>query len=696
MVFAVLNTVLNGVVIGHFFGLAFGAFWTVAASVLLVAMIKLSMRISKGAEHLSVPAMGCNIALIALWVAGALLMWQTNHASAMVLATTMVWSWIQHILLAGQRNKAVMAFTMGMPALALIYFLISSAWIDYPFWVAVAGTTSSVMMMAALGQSARTAHQNFKRLQSATGLAKAMRSKLEFAIESVGDGYFEINLDTMAFAPNPKFAASLGFDVGSHDARRLEAWVHPDDIGLCSQNLVECRRGEAQGWDQDVRAMDASGGYRWMAMRARVLTTDEGQRLLIATLVDLTARKQMEAEMLAAKEAAIASAKAKGEFLANMSHEIRTPLNGVLGMAQALEQGNLEQPDREKVAVILDSGKSLMALLNDVLDLSKIEAGKMEIAAVDEDFVQAMSRTRQLFQTQAEEKGLELSMAVDASFPQGLRFDPVRVRQCVSNLLSNAIKFTQVGRVEVSMFAKPLPATGMGDKQHLVSVRITDTGIGMSADAVSRLFGVFEQADSSTTRRFGGSGLGLFISRQLARMMGGDIAVESTERKGSTFTLTFRAQEVQIAKPKHEQGPQASRTSLRGVKVLLTDDNAINRQVIKLFLAPHGCEIAEAANGKEALDRIAAQPFDIVLLDVHMPVMDGKEAIGRIRASDEPWARLPVIALTADAMSGDRERYLALGMTDYLSKPVDQRELIAKMTAVLGLGGGVPVVRTGT
>jgi PAS domain S-box-containing protein len=649
------------------------------------------MRISKGAEHLSVPAMGCNVALVALWVAAAILMWRTHHASAMVLAATMCWSWIMHILLAGQRNKAVMTLTMGMPSLAIIYFLISASWIDYPFWVAVCGSGAALMMMAALAQSAKTAHDNFNRLQRATGDAKAMRSRLEFAIESVGDGYFEINLDTMAYTPNPKFAALLGFEAGSHDAHRLEAWIHPEDIGLCSQNLRECRHGEANGWDQDVRVMDAKGAPRWMAMRARVLTTDQSERLLIGTLVDLSARKQLEADMLAAKEAAIASAKAKGEFLANMSHEIRTPLNGVLGMAQALEQGNLDKADREKVAVILDSGKSLMSLLNDVLDLSKIEAGKMEIAAVDEDFVQAMSRTRQLFQTQAEEKGLELAMTVDADFPRGLRFDPMRVRQCVSNLLSNAIKFTQVGRVDVSVYAKLV-----GVKDHMISVRITDTGIGMSADAVGRLFGVFEQADSSTTRRFGGSGLGLFISRQLARMMGGDIAVESTEGKGSTFTLTFRAQEVQIAKPKHEAGPQAARTSLRGVKVLLTDDNAINRQVIKLFLAPHGCEIVEAANGKEALDKLGAQPFDIVLLDVHMPVMDGKQAIGRIRASSEAWAGLPVIALTADAMSGDRERYLALGMSDYVAKPVDQRELIAKMTAAMGLAVAAPVVKTGT
>ena len=429
--------------------------------------------------------------------------------------------------------------------------------------------------------------------------------------------------------------------------------------------------------------LGALGEYRWMALRARVLAADEG-RLVVGTLIDMTARKQLEAENLAAKEAAVASAKAKGEFLANMSHEIRTPLNGVLGMAQALETAELSAADKDKVAIILDSGKSLMALLNDVLDLSKIEAGKLEIALVDEDFVHAMARTRQLFQTQAEEKGLELVTTVDAGFPRLLRFDAMRVRQCMSNLLSNAIKFTSSGRVEIMMSAQALESGG-----NMVSVKVVDTGIGMREEAIGRLFGLFEQADSSTTRRFGGSGLGLFISRQLARMMGGDIVVESREGRGSTFTLTFMAQKLAVAISAATATPQeeTARRSLRGVKVLLTDDNAINRQVIKLFLAPHGCEITDAVNGQEALDRLSSQPFDVVLLDVHMPVMDGKEAIQRIRASSDSWNTLPVIALTADAMSGDRERYLGLGMTDYVAKPVDQRELIAKLSVALGLYG---------
>jgi CheY-like chemotaxis protein len=291
-----------------------------------------------------------------------------------------------------------------------------------------------------------------------------------------------------------------------------------------------------------------------------------------------------------------------------------------------------------------------------------------------------MKRTRQLFQSTAEDKGLELFVRYDSNFPQRLSYDPTRVRQCVSNLLSNAIKFTSQGRVEVAISAKKLE----GDN-YMVAVDVSDTGIGMSQETITKLFTVFTQADGATTRKFGGSGLGLAISRQLARMMGGDLTVTSEEGRGSTFRLTFRAQEAAPAvETKPQPKAESSKRTLRGLHVLLTDDNAINRQVIKLFLAPQGCDITEATNGKEALDRIAQTEFDIVLLDVHMPVMDGKEAIQRLR-NDQRWVNLPVIALTADAMSGDREKYLALGMTDYVSKPVDQRELIAKMHQVLGL-----------
>jgi CheY-like chemotaxis protein len=363
----------------------------------------------------------------------------------------------------------------------------------------------------------------------------------------------------------------------------------------------------------------------------------------------------------------------------------------------------MPEAQREKVAIILDSGKSLMTLLNDVLDLSKIEAGKLEIAPVPGDLLHTMKRTRLLFQGLAEDKGLELRVRYSSDFPARIVYDPVRVRQCVSNLLSNAVKFTERGRVEIGI-SSSRDAAG----EHLVRIVVADTGIGMSEATIAKLFSTFTQADGATTRQFGGSGLGLAIARQLARLMGGDLTVASREGRGSKFVLTFRAAEAagetapaQAHASTADEAPigQASaRRSLRGVRVLLTDDNAVNRQVIRLFLAPHGCELTEAANGKEALDRLASAPFDVVLLDVHMPVMDGKEAIKRMRAAGQAWSSLPVIALTADAMSGDREKYLALGMTDYVSKPVDQRDLVAKLHAVVGFGhtAAPGSVRTGT
>ena len=381
-----------------------------------------------------------------------------------------------------------------------------------------------------------------------------------------------------------------------------------------------------------------------------------------------------------------AASQSKSEFLAAMSHEIRTPLNGVLGMAQSLHLSDLPQAEMEKVNVILESGKSLLLLLNDVLDLSKIEAGKLEIAAAPADLRYTIKRTCELFQAAAAEKGLAFYVSIADDIPGSLIYDPLRVRQCLSNLISNAIKFTDQGQVRVEVSSEKF-----ADQECFVTIAVTDTGIGMGADVQARLFQAFSQADSSITRKYGGTGLGLAISRQLARLMGGDLSAASSEGEGSTFTLTIRVEAAASAEGpviRANAGPAAlpAPSSLFGRRILLTDDNAINRQVVRLFLAPLGCEIAEAKNGQEALDKIACEAFDLVLLDVHMPVMDGKEAIQRIRASETAWRTVPVIALTADAMAGDRERLLALGMTDYLPKPLDQRALISKIINLVNQG----------
>jgi signal transduction histidine kinase/CheY-like chemotaxis protein len=389
-------------------------------------------------------------------------------------------------------------------------------------------------------------------------------------------------------------------------------------------------------------------------------------------------------------KAARAANQSKSQFLANMSHEIRTPMNGVLGMAQALRSRDLKSDEREMVDTIIESGHTLTAILNDVLDLSKIEAGKFEISTTTGDLRETIQHVLKLFAASAADKGLVLAFKETSELPRRLVFDPVRVRQCLTNLVSNAIKFTSHGSVTISVSAEPT----QGGDGYVVKVDVIDTGIGMNEAAQAKLFTAFAQADEATTRRFGGTGLGLAISRKLAVMMGGDVVVTSDPGTGSIFSFSFiggRAPKEQIESVSSSETPTLV-ASLPAeppgfLQVLLVDDNAINRQVIRLFLAPLGCNIEEATNGQECIDALTRRRFDLVLLDVHMPVMDGTEAIRRIRNSASGWHDVPVIALTADAMQGDRDRFLAIGMSDYISKPIDQRDLLTKIAKLTELSG---------
>ena len=407
------------------------------------------------------------------------------------------------------------------------------------------------------------------------------------------------------------------------------------------------------------------------------ITLPDGSTGLVAIIFDISAYKRAER---AAEQVAAASA-AKSQFLAMVSHEIRTPLNGILGMAQALGAEALTTGQREKVSIILESGKSLVSIISDVLDMSKIEAGKIELSPVECDLHELVKAVVRLFEPQVDARSIRVNCHISTDTPKLLRFDPVRVRQCVANLVSNAVKFTEAGEIGVHVSAQET-----GANAYLISVAVSDTGIGIEQHVLGTLFSEFTQADGSTTRRFGGTGLGLAITRRLAELMGGHATVISEPGVGSTFTVSFRAGYSgtdQADEDGVDDKTSAPEQTLSGLRVLLVDDNRINRHVGRLMLQPLGVTVIEAENGREALDLLASHAIDLVLLDVHMPVMDGIETLGHIRSSNEPWSKLPIIAVTADAMSGDRESLLTRGMDSYLSKPIDRNELIAEIRVAI-------------
>jgi PAS domain S-box-containing protein len=526
--------------------------------------------------------------------------------------------------------------------------------------------------------------ENVTELVLARDEGRRAQERLSIALRRAGAGIFEYDLATKTTWVSEEFRELVGPEVEAKGLLSQDDLWHPEDQAYVRHTTELLVTGQPSIEKRDVRLNRTDRDF-WVRVYSEIVADAAGKPVrIIGLMIDTNAQKIREIALAEATRAAETATVAKSNFLASMSHEIRTPLNGVLGMAQALQADGLPPAQLEKVEVILDSGHTLMALLNDVLDISKIEAGKMELAPIEADMADAIERSLQLFATRAEERGVTLAFERPVPPLAPLMVDTVRVRQCVSNLISNAIKFTENGQVRVRL-SSARDRSGM----HRVQVDVSDTGIGMAPETLAKLFSTFTQADGSITRKFGGTGLGLSITRNLARLMGGDVAVESEIGAGSTFTLSFLAEPAsahradppaaQVAAP----GPLKDQPTLRGLRVLVVDDNRVNRQVVKLFLAPHGPSMTEAVNGQEALDRLSEQAFDIVLLDVHMPVMDGRQAIARIRASGRPWANIPVIALTADAMSGDRERFLAMGMDDYVSKPIDQRELYAKMIGLM-------------
>ncbi|MCI3133796.1 ATP-binding protein [Phenylobacterium aquaticum] len=458
--------------------------------------------------------------------------------------------------------------------------------------------------------------------------------------------------------------------------RDIWTTIHPEDRPIAKAAWKRyLTKGEP--YCPEYRINRPDGREVWVVSTCRLVTDDEGRPVrLIGALQNITARKAAERALVQAKDDAEAANRAKSTFLATMSHEIRTPLNGVLGMAQAMAADALSDVQRQRLDVIHQSGETLLAILNDVLDLSKIEAGKLELEEAQFDISELARGAHAVFAAIAQRKGISFGLTVDANANGIYLGDSTRVRQILYNLVSNALKFTERGEVRVSVERT----------QDMLRLSVADTGIGIARTQLQTLFQKFEQADASTTRRYGGTGLGLSICRELVQLMGGSIAVDSQQGRGTTFRVSLPLERVTgETRPVDAPAPiEGAPTDLQ-LRVLAAEDNAVNQLVLKTLLGQVGIEPLIVDNGLKAVEAWSREPWDVVLMDVQMPEMDGPTATAEIRAREaaEGRPRTPIVALTANAMAHQIAEYRAAGMDGFVAKPIEVARLFAVIQQVL-------------
>jgi signal transduction histidine kinase/CheY-like chemotaxis protein len=536
------------------------------------------------------------------------------------------------------------------------------------------------------GQLAGNAIERIRAQTQLTDASRRLNLAETVARFGIWEGDFQRNIISLSEGlaallerPRSKFQLTRG---------ELEAMVHPKDRSVLwsSAGRHDSQKGPAQ---EEFRVVLPSGALRWMRCQWGFDPGVDPPTRATGAMIDVTVEKRIRDALVEASEAAQAASRSKSAFLANVSHEIRTPMNGVIGMTSLLLDTPLDPVQRDYAETIRASADSLLTIINDILDFSKIEAGKLEVESIEIDLPESVNETRMILAYQVASKNLSLDVTVQPDVPRWVRGDPHRIRQCLVNLISNAVKFTHSGGVRVTV-----SVAGHQNDRVLARFEVSDTGIGIGQDMLATLFQPFVQADSSTTRHFGGTGLGLSIVRRLVEMMGGEVGVQSELARGSTFWFVLPLQVantpaahvdvVPAVAASHSAAPESGAARRSPVsdyhgKVLLVEDNLVNQKVARAFLERLGCEVTLAANGVDAVRCFAQTRFDLILLDLQMPVMDGYVATSRLRQLEHGRARTPIVALTASAMMGQRERCLQAGMDDLITKPFE----LQRMRAIL-------------
>lgn len=493
------------------------------------------------------------------------------------------------------------------------------------------------------------------------------------------DGFYVIQEDQ--FYVSERLISMLGYDMTDPNLSSQGWWenlFHVDDRDRVLSYIQERREGKSNKRQIEYRLKHKQGHYLSLLVTSHIADCKPLNNFL-GTVVNINSYRVLQDQLERTIEEAEKTSQTKSKFIASLNHELRTPLNGVMGMANLLMDTQLDERQLQYVETILTSTNMLLTLVNDILDVSKIASGKLEIEKVEFNLRTILSNTQHILKSLAVSKGLDFSCEVDPDVPVDLIGDQVRLQQILVNLISNAIKFTDQGYVRVSVRLNSIESDHV-----MLHFRVSDTGIGIPAEVIPKLFQDFTQASVSTVRTHGGTGLGLSICKKLVALMGGDIGVQSGAEKGSTFwfTLPFPSVEANA-----RLGQSDHDLSIPKLNILIAEDNIINQQVIRGILQNLGQTVTIARNGLEALSQIEQNNFDLVFMDINMPEMDGIEATQKIRASEATKA-LPVIAFTADTMTMSKRDFLEMGFTDVASKPVVKQDIIDILTRC---GGGKPL-----